>query len=881
MRQSEPTDDHGSPTGNAPRATPARVSVLHASGALTEEAPLLASSRPGVGVPRKIFRICAPVIVILGGPFCTCTSPAPPPEDRPYLSVLYTTGNAIWFKETHLHEGNGTFQDPGAVPRHLAAGGLEANLHFSEPSATLYKGSQWAAWREGNTLVARAIWQGPSRKRIIRSSDVEALTPPAIASFNGRLVVVWGEAGRLHFSTSEHGVRWTEPVPHLSVLPHETSHAPAVAVHQGHLYVGTSNTDSGRLYTIRINPDFTWGPNFLAMVSQDPLVPGVSLASYGTKLSMGYATPYAIRVAHSANGYSGWTTPVNVDTNTDSRYLSAPAIFYWNNRLYVFFNLAGYPQLVMKRSNTYLGLLFSSAPVPIDWAGFRRPSVVASDYSVIGPEPQVTLVKAASHPSGHMNVIYISEAYNASQMHEYRATVQRSIAAYTLLSPLRQNLSLVNIYRVDLVSRQTGVDVSPDLAEAYSFSSLSVGQIEPLYTDTALGSQLFGYFTDPTLDGWAEDPTVDSSAYVPQFQRELWADYELVHALLARVIPTYQRSRDISYVVTRHSGNVQKVAAIPLVNTYGFFERMGFIHETGHSLAGLSDEDIDNQCAPIEQVGGECKAPNKTLNPDLRDPEHKWAHFFVDHNQNGIMDPGDSILAEVSPSWAGAEMDGRSNYWEPGVLTRASALNMGIWATFGARGWPPDGQVLYGPSQQCLMNHTGAVARFCAVCAEAIVRSIWTRATGGFSQIRHRQYHESYSRVFLEYEHLSTGVDPAIKDGFLEVNGIPVPEDTYNEACHGLGRAYPSETCSLDISELVQVGQAETLITFRNLFSRPTYISVQTIAVVNGNGAVMPIRPVSDLSAPSVTDYSLHIIWNFRVEGDLVLAVRTNRRQIP
>ncbi|MDY0003967.1 MAG: hypothetical protein RBU30_21900 [Polyangia bacterium] len=737
------------------------------------------------------------------------------------------------------------------------------------------------AWRNGKSLMAKAIWQGPSRARTFRSSDAADLTAPAIAAFNGRLVVVWGEAGRLHFSTSEHGVRWTAPVPHVSALTGEAAHSPAIAVHQGYLYVGVSNADTGRIYTIRITPDWTWGPNFLSMISEDPLVPGVSLASYGTKLSMGYATRQAIRIIHSASGYKDWSIPVNVDSDSYHQYLSAPAIFYWNGRLYVFYNLAGYPELFMKRSSSYLGLIFASAPVKLDLAGFRRPAVVASDYSVVPPEPHLALLNAATHPSGYMNVIYVSEAYQEPRMHEFRATVQKSMAAFTLLSPFRQNLSLVNIYRVDLTSRESGVNRSPDLAAAYSFSPYHSTELEPLYTDTALGAQLWGLFTDPSLGGWAEDPTVDPSAYVPNGQLELMVDFELVHSLIAGVVPTYQRGRDLVYVVTPHEVNVLKVSGIPLVSTNDFFEQIGFVHETGHSLAGLMDEDFDIQCSPAEQVDGDCMALNKTLNPDLRDPAHKWAHFFVDHNQNGIIDPGDSILAEVSPFWAGDAVDGRSNYWEPGVLTRASALNTGIWATYGASGWPPAGQMLYGPSQQCLMNHTGAITHFCAVCAETLVRAIWTRATGDFSPTRHAQYHESYARVFLEYEHLSSQGTPATKTGFIEVAGVPIPDATFADACHSLGSSSTSETCSLDISGYVPVGPTETLITFRNLLDCPRHLWVQTIAVANGNGAVMPIRPVSDLSAPSVTHYSLNIPWAFREEGDLILAVQTNRRPLP
>ena len=160
--------------------------------------------------------------------------------------MLYTTGNGIWLKETNLADGDGTFEDPGSQQRHLIAGDIYASKSIPGPSATLYKDSKWVAWLENQTIKAKPIWWGPARTRKVYSSPAStAITAPAIAAFGGRLVVVWGEGGRLFFTTSEYGVRWTAPIPHANALPSEAQAAPALAVHKGFLYVGVSESGHG------------------------------------------------------------------------------------------------------------------------------------------------------------------------------------------------------------------------------------------------------------------------------------------------------------------------------------------------------------------------------------------------------------------------------------------------------------------------------------------------------------------------------------------------------------------------------------------------------------------------------------------------------------
>ena len=609
----------------------------------------------------------------------------------------------------------------------------------------------------------------------------------------------------------------------------------------------------------------------------------VSLASDGDKLSLAYATTHAIRVLHSATGYSNWSMPVDIATDANMPYLSGPAIAYWHGRLYAFYNKAAAIQLLMRRSDTFLGLSFTSPEVEVDvFSSFRRPAVVAADYSILPPEPDVVQLNQATEPAGHVNVIYVSENYIESELDQFRATVDESLAGFTLISPFRQNLSLLNIYRVDLRSRQSGTDRSPDLASAYSYSPYHTGELQPLYSDTALGSQLLGTFTDGSLDRFAEDPTVSPSAYVASGSLFLDVDHDFLNDLLSRVVPGYVEHRDIVYVVTQERMNTEKLAGNPLVSTAMFFRQKGFIHETGHSIGYLADEDKSNLCPPTERVNGDCGMNNQTINPDLRDPNHKWAHFFVDFDHDGVIDPGDSIVADVSPNWD-YTVDGYSNYWEPGVSTFASMLNMGIWAAYNDDGWQSAGQPVYASSEQCLMNHSGAITKFCAVCAESIVRGLWTRAMGGWSEAQHQRFHDEYSRVYLEYVHQGSGEASRPKDGFLEINGILVPEADYAGACHGLASANsPSETCSLDVTEYVPVGPSTTTVVFRQLLGDNTPLQVQTITVVNENGAVLPIQPVSsELSSHYSTYYTFNLPWVFPTLHDLVLHVATNREALP
>lgn len=172
-----------------------------------------------------------------------------------YLMALYSIGSNLYLKETASINALAVFRDDYSDTRHTL---VEAVPPISRPSATTHQGSHWVAWRENNTIYARAIWWRPSRTRTIYEGGANTPTAPAIINYDGQLVVVWGVDNSLYLSSSEFGIVWTAPLG--KTFAGAIINSPALADHNGKVYVGIVLGPT--LYTVRIKEDLTWGPNF-------------------------------------------------------------------------------------------------------------------------------------------------------------------------------------------------------------------------------------------------------------------------------------------------------------------------------------------------------------------------------------------------------------------------------------------------------------------------------------------------------------------------------------------------------------------------------------------------------------------------------------------
>lgn len=815
----------------------------------------------------RIMNVCLFLIFItsmLMSGACAPT-PGPPPNPGPgtpvttppdpYLSAVYVKGSDVLLKETtSLQPSTGEFNDSVSSTLHT----LEENADVdSRASTTLHSGSQWVAWREGNIIYARAIWWGPGNTRVVFDGGGQTPTCPAIASFNDKLVVVFGIDDTFYFTTSDWGVEWTTPIPKL--FAGAIVNNPALAAYGNRLYVGA--VFGWALFTIGINADFTWGPNFRAMTLQEPILPELTLAANADQLSIGFARGGRLLVTHSPTGYHNWSTPVEIASrNTD--YGAPPALAYFNQHLYAVFHSG--VRLFGKRSTD--GVSWTAPVFEVDSSAsgnLAAASLVGSDYSVQPPEPQVvTLNDSGIAPANTLNLVFISEGYLESELTDYQDLVDRVSNTFRIVNPFSKHLDKFNKYRIDLPSREKGADASPAISACIrqgvfrpnGYQSPVPG-FEARYTDTALGSHYRSCWPNHNNPDNSQTQSSPNNAITPlcdaaedvqnqhvdmtsQKQLHIFGFY--AYDMVEQWIPGFDRSRDLLYVITNHipeDGATDKASFNPVVTTPDFAEGLTNVHEIAHFTTALDDEDFSS-CIGGTQT--DCMySANKTANGNILDPAHKWAHHFVFQGR-----PGDSIVADpVSrpPDWM--------NFWDPATINAADIFNAGLWATNGITDWN-GGDIIYGPSQQCLMNHTGGNTRFCPICTEEVTRELFVRAGMAFVVA---DYQNVYDGVFLEFKHTELGIPSPSKTGFISVNGNIAAETDFT--CHYV---LDAELCSVNITNYVINGTNQLKFVAQ---SPPRAVDMLSIQVVNSNGAPLHLFPVTDVSGIGQAYYFSQYYW--------------------
>src|SRR5262249_12657466 len=173
------------------------------------------------------------------------------------------------------------------------------------------------------------------------------------------------------------------------------------------------------------------------------------------------------------------------------------------------------------------------------------------------------------------DLVILGDGYTAAEMAKYAADVESLVTSFFLTEPYREYAGFFNVYRVDVVSNESGAD-HPESAP-------------PVFKDTAL----------------------DAAYNCGGIQRLICVNTAKVNAVLAATaLSTNAKDQVIVLVndpVYGGSGGYLAVASThPSV-----VELM--LHETGHSIGLLADEYGDSQGTTCSSGGTEPSQVNATL----------------------------------------------------------------------------------------------------------------------------------------------------------------------------------------------------------------------------------------------------------------------------
>lgn len=259
----------------------------------------------------------------------------------------------------------------------------------------------------------------------------------------------------------------------------------------------------------------------------------------------------------------------------------------------------------------------------------------------------VTPVLNNGHPQNKVDLVFIAEGYTAEEMDKFRSDVEKHMGYLFDIEPYKSRKEDFNIWAVESVSLESGTDI-------------------------------------PHHDIWKET-AANSNFYTFRSDRYLTAENQTTVCKLASNAPC-----DAMYVIV----NTEKYGGGGIFNFYGLgmsdhrTTPMVFVHEFGHSFAGLADEyfyDSDDTYLEMYNTAVEPWEPNIT---SLVEFEKKWKDML-----------GNNVVIPT-----------------PVVKGQEQVLGVYEGAGYMTKG-------LYRPVDNCRMR-TNEAAGFCPVCRRAIEKMI-------------------------------------------------------------------------------------------------------------------------------------------------------------
>ena len=259
----------------------------------------------------------------------------------------------------------------------------------------------------------------------------------------------------------------------------------------------------------------------------------------------------------------------------------------------------------------------------------------------------VTRILDNGHPQNKVDIVFVAEGYTAEQMDKFRSDVQKHVGYLFEMEPYKHRQSDFNIWAVESVSPESGTDIPH----------------HDIWKQTVANSNFYTFKTDRYLT--ASD-----------------------HTLLCQL--TSNLPCDAIYVIV----NTEKYGGGGIYNFYGLSMSdhattpQVFVHEFGHSFAGLADEYF-----------------------------YDTAESFIDMYNTAIepWEPNITSLVEFEKKWKDMLSE---NTPVPTPVVKGQEQVLGVYE---GGGYMTKG--IYRPVDNCRMRTNHAIG-FCPVCQRAIERMI-------------------------------------------------------------------------------------------------------------------------------------------------------------
>lgn len=183
-----------------------------------------------------------------------------------------------------------------------------------------------------------------------------------------------------------------------------------------------------------------------------------------------------------------------------------------------------------------------------------------ADAEPVPGDGDVTPLQVTGDPKDKLNLIVLGDGYTADELDDFHADVDKHLNVLWSLEPFRSYRNYVNVYRVDVVSNESGVSCDPDDGNARRDTALHLEYAEECPADPNARGITFGEGGEEALETYVDD--------IPGVTAENRQTLTLANT------DTYGGIGGRN--ATTSGGN----SLGPLITP----------HELGHSLGGLQDE---------------------------------------------------------------------------------------------------------------------------------------------------------------------------------------------------------------------------------------------------------------------------------------------------
>ncbi|HLR84998.1 MAG TPA: M64 family metallopeptidase, partial [Nocardioidaceae bacterium] len=118
---------------------------------------------------------------------------------------------------------------------------------------------------------------------------------------------------------------------------------------------------------------------------------------------------------------------------------------------------------------------------------------------------EVTPLQVTGPPEESLNLVVLGDGYTADEIDDFHADVDKHLNVLWSIEPFRSYRNYVNVYRVDVVSKESGISCDPDDGNVRRDTALSLEYAQECPAEPNARGVTFGDGGEEALEAYVDD----------------------------------------------------------------------------------------------------------------------------------------------------------------------------------------------------------------------------------------------------------------------------------------------------------------------------------------------------------------------------------------